>query len=842
MNKGIIIRASIILGIFLVILGLAFGCSTIKDNVKTPEISTGDDIYLSLDGFEFTNNEVWDLMKISDGLTYLYQYIDEIVLEDTIASLTDEDIQNEILYAKYATIDPEAIAKIQEDTELDELVNEAFNQNLVLLGYNPLSDDDIEEYVTLNAARRKAAIEFITTSVAPQEDDEATDTSDLYIDEDKLVEYYEANNRGDVYVLDIRFSSENEGEAVLNKFNLVPNYEGGWGLYFGETPITDVPTEDFTEENTESLTDEGVFAKMIEVYNYMNPDNQISTSTTTVDFVENYPELATRSYEAMTEDYTTDSTMYSYATYLFDVLSMSEDGTRYSTSLKDLGAFSMLTFLVDADELTPFDEIVNVQDVYDDVLMSMLTSTNITAILTEMVNENELEIFDPVLKLQNFQTYGIEYDNRGDETLVATYGDLEITADDLYNYMDDALGTYYSLELTRRYMLIESDYYTEIYGEDRDFLNSRNDNLAAHRDELRTMKTNFGNGAFVSYGFSTDVYFWEEFLIVAFRSYSEATVIRDVYVLGALTPYLLDGEIEYDHAVDYIAEQVENYFSLNASELYLYVDYDQDFEADTWTEVKDAFDEATLAEYSLLKAGLEDMVQDKLDEGLSFSDIVTAYQDGLIDDTENEWAEYKAFGFYIEERDLDELVDGSLTYNSVENTDIEDLMADFQRIYAAYTEEIATSAEDVESYLDDRVVETDEGLHFILATEGADFVQPSAVFDNTAGDYTEGVGNDTVAPSREQVELYIELKYGQEINTASADLPLIPSEVIDALEAYYLPFFEAYFGSSSYNIQSVEYILANNPEFGTNQDKHINFLEDALDVLYDIAYLDSFIK
>lgn len=842
MNKGIVIRASIILGIFLLILGLAFGCSAIKDNVKTPEISTSDDVYLSLDSFDFTNEDVWELMKISDGLTYLYQYIDEIVLEDTIASLTDEDIQNEILYAKYATTDADTIAKIQEDAELEELVNTAFDQNLVLLGYNPLSDEDIKEYVTLNAARRKAAIEFITTNVAPQDDDEDTDTSDLYIDDEKLTEYYNANNRGDVFVLDIRFSSDNEGEAVLNKFNLVPNYEGGWGLYFGETPIEDVPTEDFTEENTQALTDEGVFVAMVEVYNYMNPNNQIDPSTSTLNYVENYTELATRSYEAMTEDYTTDSVSVSYATYLFDVLSMDEDGSRYSNDLKTLGNFSMLSFLVDADELTPFDELVNVQDLYDEYLRNMLTSANITAIIDEMVQVEDFEIFEPVLKLQNYQTYGVEFDNKGDETLVATYGDIEITADDLYNYMDEALGTYYSLELTRRYMLIESEYFTAIYGDDKDFLNSNNDNMAAHRDELRTMKTNFGNGAFVSYGYSTDLYSWEEFLIVAFRSYSEATVIRDVYVLSALTPYLLDGEIEYDQAVDYINEQVDNYFSLNASELYLYIDFDQDFEADSWNEVKEAFDAATLEEYSVLKAGLEDMVQDKLDAGESLSDIVTAFQEGLLDDVENEWAEYKAFGFYIEKRDLGEYVDGSLNYNTVQDTDIEELMADFQRIYAAYTEVLATSTEEMTEFLDDRVIETDEGLHFILATEGAAFEQPTAVYDNTAGDYTEGVGNDTVTPSREQVELYIELKYGQEIGTSSADLPLIPSEVIDALEAYYLPFFETYYSSSSYNIQSVEYILANSPQYGTRQAEHVSFLEDALDVLYDIAFLDSFIK
>jgi hypothetical protein len=76
MSKGIIIKASIILGFFAVTLGLALGCSTITDKNEVPTLSNADDVYLTLDGEEITYQEVWDLMKIADGLTYLFQYVD----------------------------------------------------------------------------------------------------------------------------------------------------------------------------------------------------------------------------------------------------------------------------------------------------------------------------------------------------------------------------------------------------------------------------------------------------------------------------------------------------------------------------------------------------------------------------------------------------------------------------------------------------------------------------------------------------------------------------------------------------------------------------------------------
>ncbi|MCF7925873.1 MAG: hypothetical protein K9L26_05000 [Candidatus Izimaplasma sp.] len=845
MNKGIVIKASIILGFFLVTLGLAFGCSTIKDNQKEPSITNGEETYLELDEFSFTNQEVWDLMKIADGLNYLYQYIDEALLADTIANLTQDDIDQELLYTKYKTLDQDAIAEIQADAELEEEKTTQFNQNLVLLGFNPDDPGDLRAFVELNAARRKVAREFILNNSAPQEDAEQTPTSNLYIDAEKLQGYYETNNRGDVCVLDIRFTSTEEGNAVLDKFNLVPNYNTGWGLYTGDTPIEDVPVSDFTSDNTSELSDAGVFREWIKVYNYMNPNATIDEATTLDAYCNDYSSFGTRNYTSMVEDYAAEAPNRTYARYIFDVLGLEEDESRYATAFQTIGNFKLLSFVVEADTLTDFEDLTGpeIDVLREDYLQTMLTEQNISAIVDTYWEDVDFEIYDPTLKLQAEANFGDTFDNKGHDTLVAIFGDLEVSADDLFEYMNASIGSYYSLELTKRHMLLNSEAYSNKYGDSFDYLNSKDEDMVAHREELRTMKTNFSNDAFAQYGFSSQEYTWEEFIVVAFRSYNEATTIRDVYVLNALTPYLLVDDITYAQGEDYITEQVDNFFSLNATELLLYVDQDRDFEADTWTDIKATYGDTELATYTALKADLEDLILAKIDDGDTFADIVEAYNKGLIDDSENEWAPFKAYGFFIKTQPIQ--LQGGLNYNTVQGSDYEDLLEDFQRIYAAYHAYIDSSVDDVTEYYDDRIVESEDGLHFIKATEGTNFDQPTAVFDNSPNDngqrpYSDGAGGTTIAPSQSQIELYIEIKMAQQLGE-STDL-LLPANVNKAIETYYGPLFQKYFSSSSYNIQSAQYILANNPQFTSNNTAHIAFIENAIDTLYEINFPDSYKK
>ncbi len=137
MNKSILVRGSIIMGIFLVIIGAAVGCSMIKKDDVTPQISNPDDVYLHLDEFDVTNQELWEVMKNVDGLGYLMNYVDELILADYIVDITQDEVDEEILLLTYLTDDEDQIAEIQADPEMEQEFIDAFRQNLVIMGYDP---------------------------------------------------------------------------------------------------------------------------------------------------------------------------------------------------------------------------------------------------------------------------------------------------------------------------------------------------------------------------------------------------------------------------------------------------------------------------------------------------------------------------------------------------------------------------------------------------------------------------------------------------------------------------------------------------------------------------------
>ena len=111
MNKGIAIKAGIILGFFIVVLGLAYGCSSVKDKNVTPEISNRDDVYLTVGDITVTRQELWELMRISDGITYLEQFIEEnYFLSTELAAVTPEQVAEKIEIYKSGYHEPETNA------------------------------------------------------------------------------------------------------------------------------------------------------------------------------------------------------------------------------------------------------------------------------------------------------------------------------------------------------------------------------------------------------------------------------------------------------------------------------------------------------------------------------------------------------------------------------------------------------------------------------------------------------------------------------------------------------------------------------------------------------------
>ena len=834
MNKGIAIKAGIILGFFAVVLGLAFGCSSIKNDDTTPQIQNGQDVFLTVGDIQITNQELWDKMKISDGLIYLNQYVEEMLLADYIALVTQEQIDEKVEQAIYGSNDPESIAKLQEDPELEEELILTYERTLILQGLDPDNADDVRSYFQLTIAKELYTRDFIE-GITDEEDT-------LYLSEGDVKAHYASTVKGDVCAIVIRFHSYDEAEAVFDELNIVPNYEDRIGDYFGAEDIETVATANFDETNTTIMTDEEALDAFIALYNF-----QYGTSMTADldDFCATYGDDFVYDYAELTDDFQSTSLQNTFADYLWDTLDLEDDDEtdediplRFSIQPRVYDDYQLMVYKLSEEAVTEYDDLTQVEKdaLYEEVLDDMINATAVNRAMDELWPTDEYEIFDPLFKLQVEFSEGTEYDNNGDDVLVATLGTTDISAQDLFDYMVDAIGSYYALEMVKQESMLFSEYYENIYGDDHDYLSNTSEKMVEHRDELREMKSIFSSNGYAQYGFSSSDFTWEEFIILAFGSNSEATVLRDIFVMASVQPYLVRDMIAYENAADFIQEQIDDYFSLDATHLLLYLDNDFNFRPDEFNDFVDELAGADLTEYNALVVTFENLVKSKINnDDYTLDEIVDEYRNGLVNDPANEWADFKAYGFFIMTENLSP--QNSLTHNSTGNFD-EDFVLALKRIYDSYV--VAVEADDdLNRYVDDRVNQSNFGLHFIIATEGDNFEQPSAEFDVTDTTYEAGFANDTMVPTQDQIELYIQVKFAELVDE-NADFT-VPTAVRKALSSYYDSIFDAYFTASGYTIAAATYMIENDATFANDQVDQMAFLQTVIDVLFEVAFPDAFL-
>lgn len=841
MNKGILIKVGIILGFFGVIFILAFGCESLKSNEVTPELTDREATYLSVGDITITNQDLWEAMKLADGYRYLVQYAEELLLSTYLEDIDPIDIDKEVLNLTYGTDDPILIAEVQEDAELDAELIKQYEDNLRIAGYDPENDADVKSFLELSIAKAKYTKYFI---------ENVDSEHDLYVKDEDIQKYYEAKTFGDVCILDVRFSSENEVKSIFELFNIVPNFDSyKWGKYndSANVPYEDVGTDGFDDTNTTVLTDAQTFKEFIKIWNYMNPnETPIPENTTMEDYCVDYSDMATRNHEDITRKATSSSSAGLYATYIFDTLTIGEESSdiRYSYKDQTVGDFSMLSFKVSQEDVPLYASLTDNEkaELRDEYVEGRVTSTALSIAMQELWDANEFVIYDPILKLQYLHNYGVDFDNNGDEVLVAKLGDVELTADKVFDYFEKNAGVYLALELVQLEQMLNSTYYTEFYNDDHEYLTSDNENIMAHREEINQFKNYFAGNGFASAGFDSSKYSLEEFFTLYLKETSVANVIQNVSVVGKIQPHMLAERLSYESAEVYMNKVVDEYFNLNVKHLLVFVDHDGDFNPDSYNEIVDGLSAPDLAIYEQLIVDLEALILDKIADGKTLQNIVDEFRDGLVQDPTNEWAEFKAYGFYIMTENLS--ANSSLSNTNSTNYD-EDFVLALKRIYDDYVVEVENSIEDVVEHYDDRVFQSDFGVHFILATEGSMFEQPSAIYDNADGDDSpESVGT-TVAPNKDQIELYITIKFSELVGEQVDEGVSMDQGVYDACEAYYGGIFANSFPTSENSmpttIAAIDYVLSNGGVFTDNNDDYTIWLNDLIEILYASNFPEEYI-
>jgi hypothetical protein len=837
MNRGIAIKIGIILGFFTLVLGLAYGCSSIKYDQKTPQITNGDDTYLTVGDIEITNQELWNAMKLSDGLTYLNKYVDETLLADYIGSITQEQIDTRVQQAIYGSNDPESIAKIKEHPDQEEQLILAYERTLILQGLDPENAEDVRHFFELSIAREMYTDDYIKGIT--------DENSSLFISDEDLKTYYEDHNKGDVCALTLRFQSYDEYQAVFDYFNIVPDYQGSFGQYIGDTPITDVPTADFDDTNTTVMTEEEVFAAFIDMYNYLYPNQtQLDDTTALTVFCDTYGNDFQFQYDVLTDKYLSNTYQNSLADQLWDTLAVTDpdpdddvEPKRFTTKPVVIGDFQVMAFKVSEATVSSYDELSQEEKdaIYASILEEKRTTDVISQAMDELRSKHEFEIFDPILKLQYENQNLVTFDNNGDDLIIARLDGTDITANMLFDYMKEQIGSFTAMQLVQKDVVLYSDYYTEQYGDSHDYLESKNSNLVDYRTQLREMKSYFSSDGYAQYGFSSRDYTWDEFIILAFGQYNEFDVLQNIFVISTLQPYLVEDMIKYDNAAPFIQKQFDDYFSLDVTHLLLYLDNNMDFTPDEFNTYVDSLENADLDAYNALISSFEDLVKSKINnDGYTLDEIVSEYQASLVGDTENEWAPFKAYGFYIKAEDLSQ--QGSLTNQNTGNYD-EDFVTALKRIYDAYVE--IEKTDDLDQYIDDRLSQSNFGLHFILATKGDDFEQPSAKFDATDTDYDPSFNNENDVPNQAQIENYIAIEFAQKVKENPAFT--MPTNVRDAVETYYKAVFDTYFTTTGYSIATAQYMLDNDVQFAAMQEDETAFLQNVITILYEVGFPEEYL-
>jgi len=797
MDAKIIRRALIIITVIIVVLGLSFACNALTGDDSTPTVSNPDEVFLSFDGIEVTNQDLYKKMTTMDGLMHLLNFVDQDLLSDYINDVTQDDIDEEMKRLKYGTINQDEIDQMTEDELIEREQN--YRDTVLVAGFDPEDEDAVENFVKLNLAKFNYALETM---------DSADEDSDYYISSGDVLVYYEDNHLGDLQAIQLRFNSTTEYNNVLKHFNLVPNFEGGIGLYEGDDPIEDIASDDFTEDNTRVLDDEETLEYYIKMYNYLYQHRDALNESASAEA------LAGLGSDHLSFNYldmisTGESRLKTQADYVFKDLFEADND--YSIQSKSIGDYRFLYYVLERTPDEVFSSLSSDEraDIRIEYIESLINDEMILEIMGEMREENGFKIHDQQIASQYARENGIEaYESKKGSDAIATLNDTTLTTDDYFDYMSNKVGALYSVEVAKEHYLKASAYFEDTYGSNRDVWKNSSDIMKEHRQHVRSDKAAFSNGVYQMYGFSPQNMTWEDFLYLGYGLADETDYLNTL-VTQRLRNFYINDALSFDDIAPYIEEQFDNYFSLDVEHILIYVDLEENFQPDDFNEYLDSLDAMDQSSFDTLKAELEDVILDAL-EDQTMKEVITEYNQALRGENEDDsdyskWAKFKNAGLLLKHENLSE--DESLNYNNSQG-----LVDEFKEALVAIYADYNTAENSDEDFIyANELTTTQFGIHMIRAEQGDDFEKPETM-------PTAAMANDYHL--MQLAEMYEDIE--DESNLSDED--------IEALEAYYATVYDNVFSNSNFTILMIDTMRDTSYSFAQNSAHHTNML----DTIYEL--------
>ncbi|MDZ4197205.1 MAG: hypothetical protein U1C51_08200 [Candidatus Izemoplasmatales bacterium] len=841
-------------GITLLLTGQKDNHPIAPNGSLLPLLSSPDDIFFQGTGFSLTYSDVYEEFKSNDGINQLLFMIDSELLKTRISSFSQEVVDNKIKFLKYATSDDEKIAEISEEDI--ETFDRNYLENMFLLGYQ----NNEEAYVRMLLAKEELAREMIL--------DPANAEKTWYLSDAVIAADYTSNIFNDIQAIKIRFFSETDAKNILTSLNLV-SFQNDLRLYIGTKPLQEVSSLGLNTTNTRVLTSDEVLLYYIKMYNivYGAYLPLIDEASTVEDILEN---------DTFTQIFSQQKAIQSsLANYMFNSLASidefalnpsksyySTQPIRYALNSSDTSHYMVLK-LSSADKvnLTSYNPTTSslatliTQELYDELKEAKIQSyLNTQGFVAERISEYRqaqgLQVLDYYLGVDYKSVFtSYEVNKVGSKTLVATLSNgFSITADDLLTFALEKNGALYSVYAAQLQAVIHA-HFAEIYcrgvtttcefslGKDRPAT------VSAHFTELEELKKQYAESYYAIY------YTFAEYIYLAYGAKSDADMVQDYYVKSKLQPFLIHADFAKDNykmledlLYPFVEEYFNNYFSLNARTLLIFVDRNEDAKPDNFTSFIEELGDRTA--FDALIADFETAIRNYITEknAIGFGDVVSVYNAARRNDPI--WGVFKQQGLALNLGNPSS--SGSITYLNTKDQFEKPLVEAFQATYALYNTDTNRI---LPGYHYQELVETSLGLYFVYAEKGTNFTKPSAKFTmtytNNIPNYTIGTENELDIPSLEQLKLFA-LKRFYEIGYGTASdvetkygitIPILPTSLITALEAYFTPLHDAIYVVGHLNMIVSDVLLAgtyinSQPSYSSKSNIEMHATLEAIKNLY----------
>ncbi|MCF7924735.1 MAG: hypothetical protein K9L64_06515, partial [Candidatus Izimaplasma sp.] len=507
-----------------------------------------------------------------------------------------------------------------------------------------------------------------------------------------------------------------------------------------------------------------------------------------------------------------------------------------------------------------YNEIEDI--IIDEKVYGQNARTRITNYLVDLRKEANFDIYDYYLSLDYNKDFDSEfdYDGKGNKTVLASFVDtldgenkIEITAEDFYQNGMNRNPSLIILYAAQYKEAIHSEYFNALFGNQTNLDRNDSEQMGYLRNYIGSIKSEYnqllGNPTYMDlyeqyYGYNFESF--QTYIYTRFKTENETILLENLVLSELRMNFVNKANIDND-AINLIYQVVEdnyeNFFSLNAKQVLIYFDFDEDGKLDDFNEYYDGLNAAEQTEFDALVNGLENSIKES-DE--SFDKIVSTYRNAKRDD--ETWGELKQKGFILKYELLNKQEEGkniSLTYggeNGVKNKYIEEFTNALIDLYNEYQLPVNSDLDELLSSL----IVTDFGIHIVKAEKGNDFDGISLkILEDDYSTISDELLNTNDKPSREQIETYYLYKLLDQYNDIEnvsmsqkhgISLPKIPGDVLGSLDFYAAETFEILFSNEVVNYEFLRRINEGQVKSDLTQTEFNNNVNLLIDIYYDLTF------